>query len=185
MSVAPGAGPAPEEPAPADTPPAAAADTGAGTAGRDTLPGEPEWMSVDEAQKTVRFDVVAGKDATNSAWNFNGYANGDMTITVPQGWTVVMTFSNRDGDVPHSVFFLEQGPPFPTVMPDRPDIPRAYSINLQNGIGAGQTDTLRFPVNDAGEYTMPCGVPGHAMAGMWDHFVVSADAQRPSVTFVS
>ncbi len=141
------------------------------------------WMKVDEAGRKVSFDIVAGSTSTNSAWNFNGYAEGDMTITVPVGWTVTMTFSNADGDVPHSLYVLDDAPPFATELPEQPDIPRAYSINLKNGIGAGKTDTLHFPVDKPGKYTMPCGVFGHAKAGMWDWLVVSEGARRPSVTF--
>jgi hypothetical protein len=144
--------------------------------------GGVDWMRVDEGAKRVEFDVVAGLTPVNGNWNFNGYANGDLTITVPVGWTVVMDFTNHDGNVPHSVYVAAEEPPFPQVMPEAPGIPRAYSINLMNGLAAGRHDTLRFPVNTAGRYTMPCGVPGHAASGMWDWFVVSADAARPAVS---
>lgn len=149
----------------------------------DRSPGDVEWMQVDEANKKVNFDIVAGLTAENSAWNFNGYANGEMTITVPPGWTVTMKFSSRDADVPHSLYIIDEKPPFTTMMPDAPGIPRAYSINLKNGIGPGKTDTLRFTTTKAGEFTMACGVPGHAASSMWDRFVVSADAVRPRVAF--
>ncbi|MBA2565095.1 MAG: hypothetical protein H0V09_06690 [Gemmatimonadetes bacterium] len=192
-----------EEPAPEDSIPGASGAGGgdidaatppetSGAAGANTVAAGPAsagsaddvpWMEVDEAGRKVSFDIVAGSTSTNSAWNFNGYAEGDMTITVPVGWTVTMTFSNADGDVPHSLYVLDDAPPFETELPEQPDIPRAYSINLKNGIGAGKTDTLRFPVDKPGKYTMPCGVFGHAKAGMWDWLVVSEGARRPSVTF--
>jgi sulfocyanin len=141
-----------------------------------------DWMRVDETAKKVTFDVVAGLTPENSAWNFNGYANGEMTITVPVGWTVVMNFTSRDADVPHSLFITDLKPPFPAVMPTKPAFPKAFSVNLQNGIGPGRKDTLRFTADKPGEYIMACGVPGHAASGMWDYFVVSAEAQRPQVT---
>ena len=159
---------------------AGAAETGGAPAAGAA--GDVDWMRVDEAAKRVEFDLVAGLTPTNGSWNFNGYANGDLTITVPVGWTVVMNFTNHDANVPHSVYVLDREPPFPQVMPDQPGIPRAYSINLHTGIAAGRDDTLRFPVNAAGRYTLPCGVPGHAASGMWDRFVVSAEAGRPSVS---
>jgi sulfocyanin len=161
-------------------PGAGAAETGGAPAAGAA--GDVDWMRVDEAAKRVEFDVVAGLTPTNGSWNFNGYANGDLTITVPVGWSVVMNFTNHDANVPHSVYVLDREPPFPQVMPEKPGIPRAYSINLMTGIAAGREDTLRFPVPTAGRYTMPCGVPGHAASGMWDWFVVSAEAERPSVS---
>jgi sulfocyanin len=138
-------------------------------------------MRVDEAGKTVEMDIVAGLTAANGSWNFNGHANGEMTVTVPAGWTVVMNFSSRDANVPHSLFITDKGPPYPNVMPEEPAIPRAYSINLQQGIGAGKSDVLRFPVEKSGRYFMVCVVPGHAASGMWNNFVVAAKAPRPTV----
>jgi sulfocyanin len=138
-------------------------------------------MQADGANKKVHFEIVAGLTAENAAWNFNGQAEGDMTITVPQGWAVTMTFSNQDGDVPHSLYFLAGGPPFPDELPDESAIPRAYSINLKNGIGAGKEDELRFTSGSPGKFAMACGVFGHARAGMWDWFVVSTEAELPSV----
>jgi sulfocyanin len=167
----------------ADASSGAAAVTGAAADRAGGGQGEVEWMQVDEAKKKVNFDVVAGLTADNSAWNFNGYANGAMTITVPQGWTVTMKFSSRDADVPHSLYIIDEKPPYPAVMPETPAIPKAYSINLKNGIGPGKSDVLRFTSDKAGEFSMACGVPGHSASGMWDHFVISAGAVRPSVTF--
>jgi sulfocyanin len=138
-------------------------------------------MRVDEAAKAVTFEVVAGLTSVNGSWNFNGHAKGDLTITVPVGWTVTMNFSSHDANVPHSLYLTDQAPPYPNVMPDQPAIPRAYSINLMQGIGPGKSDTLRFLVPKAGRYYMACGVPGHAASGMWDRFEVSSEIQRPEV----
>ena len=90
-------------------------------------------------------------------------------------------FSSHDANVPHSLYVTDQAPPYPSVMSGTPAIPRAYSINLQNGIGPGKSDVLRFTAGKPGEYYMVCGVPGHAASGMWDPFHVSADAARPTV----
>jgi hypothetical protein len=155
------------------TPAAAAADA--------PQAGQPDWMRVDEAGKKVEMDVVAGFTSENGGWNYNGYAKGEMTLTVPVGWTVVMNFSSHDANVPHSLYVTDQAPPYPSMMPGQPAIPRAYSINLPEGIGPGKSDVLRFTVDKPGEYHLVCGVPGHAASGMWDYFRVSAEARRPSV----
>jgi sulfocyanin len=187
--VSPAAAPAPANvpmPPPADT--AAGPADGAATATTPTAvpagapeAGQVDWMRVDEAGKKVEMDIVAGLTGENGAWNFNGHAKGEMTITVPVGWTVVMNFTSHDANVPHSLYVTDQAPPYPSVMPGQPAISRAYSINLPQGIGPGKSDVLRFTVDKPGDYYLVCGVPGHAASGMWDYFRVSAEARRPSV----
>ena len=38
-------------------------------------------------------------------------------------------------------------------------------------------EIVRFTANKAGTYRLACGVPGHALSGMWDTFIVSASAK--------
>ena len=45
-----------------------------------------EWIRTDTAARTVTLDLVAGQDGTNGGWNFNGHANGDVTVVVPEGF---------------------------------------------------------------------------------------------------
>ena len=94
----------------------AAGTTSDGRGGADAAEGDVDWMRVDESARRVEFDIVAGLTPVNGNWNFNGYANGDMTITVPVGWTVVIEFSNRDANVPHSFYVSDLEPPFPGVL---------------------------------------------------------------------
>ncbi len=187
--TAPAEAPPPTETAAGVSDPTTAGDSavapGTGAPAAAPEAGQPEWMRMDEAGKKVELDIVAGLTGANGSLNYNGYAKGEMTLTVPVGWTVGMNFSSHDANAPHSLFVAGQAPPYPSVMPDQPAIPRAYSINLQQGIGPGKSDTLRFPVNRAGEYYLACAVPGHAASGMWDHFVVSAGASRPKVELKS
>src|ERR1700759_3607703 len=63
----------------------------------------PSWMKVNAQAKSVALDIVAGSNANNGALNFNGFYGGDMTVVIPQGWTVKVTFTNHDGMLPHSV----------------------------------------------------------------------------------
>ena len=48
---------------------------------------------------------------------------------------------------------------------------------------AGKPQTFSFVASKAGRYMMICGIAGHALAGMWDTFVVSRTARVASVTF--
>lgn len=139
------------------------------------------WMTADSTSRTVHFDIAMGATGEGSGLNFNGYAHGHMTITVPLGWTVSMKAVNEDS-LPHSleVVDAQQAPPMdslPTAFP------RAETIDLTTGMPPNQNDSLSFTADKVGRYWIMCAVPGHAAGGMWDWLVVSKEAAAPSVTF--
>jgi sulfocyanin len=152
-----------------------------------SLAGEPvvpSWMNVDAGAKKVAMDVVAGFNPNNSNWNFNGYYEGDMTVVVPEGWRVEITFTNRDSDMPHSLVV--------TVDPGQDNLPlqagreqaafaRAYSKSPEQGISAGDDDTISFKTDKTGDFLWFCGVPGHGQSGMWTRFAVKDNPGTPHV----
>jgi sulfocyanin len=144
----------------------------------------PSWMSIDAGAKKVEMDVVAGFNPNNSNWNFNGYYEGDLTVVVPEGWRVEITFGNRDGDVPHSLVVMAD--PGPDNLPlqagrEQAAFSRAYSKSPEQGISAGDQDTIAFATNKTGEFLWFCGVPGHGQSGMWIRFAVAVAAEQPYV----
>ena len=146
----------------------------------------PSWMTVEAGAKQVAMDVVAGFNANNSSWNFNGYYGGNATVVVPGGWDVRITLTNRDGDVPHSLVVIDE-PASPDDLPlqagrEQVAIPRAYSKSPEQGISAGDEDVVAFKTKQAGDYLWFCGVPGHGQSGMWIYFEVAADADAPYLT---
>jgi sulfocyanin len=152
---------------------------GAAAAGQRLVPS---WMTVDAGAKSVVMDVVAGFNANNSSWNYNGYHDGDMTVVLPLGWSVRINLTNHDGDVPHSMVVMAD--------PGSNDLPleagreqaafaRAYSKSPEQGISAGDHDVIAFKAKKAGKYLWICGVPGHAQSGMWVHLEVTPDAEAP------
>jgi sulfocyanin len=145
----------------------------------------PDWLTFDREAKTTRMEIVAGLTTANSAWNFNGYANGDMTIAVPLGWEVTIRFRNRDANVPHSVGIVEIEDPMP-VSGDETTMafPRAFSLSFSRGISSQREDTFSFTASKTGRFWLFCGVPPHGRAGMWDYFVVSDEIAEPYVEVV-
>lgn len=143
----------------------------------------PDWMTVDNDAKTVTLSIEAGKTDANNHWNFNGYTNGDATITVPQGFAVTINFTNRDPAMAHSIGVHEmaEGGTFPAMFQNpTPVFDGAISANPTDAAKAtqpGRSETLSFTAGQAGEYAMICYVPAHAVSGMWVHFNVSADGQ--------
>jgi sulfocyanin len=129
--------------------------------------------------KTVEFALIAGKTAANGSFNFNGYAKGALTVTVPVGWKVVIHYSNG-GALRHSLDVI----PYTGTQPDSAPAPAfagASTKDLVDGIGVGKQETVTFTAGKAGTYEFLCGVLGHAQAGMWDRLVVSPAAKTPSV----
>ncbi len=133
------------------------------------------------AGHTAHLTIVAGKTDAGGGFNFNGYAQGAMTVTVPAGWKVVVTFENA-AVLTHSLEvqpFTAVQPPMPQT---KPVFAGAATKDLALGLPKGAKATVSFTADKAGTYEFTCAVPGHASAGMWDKLVVSASAKTPSVT---
>jgi hypothetical protein len=145
----------------------------------------PTWMTVDADAHKVTMDVVAGFNPNNSNWNFNGYYDGDMTVVVPEGWQVEITLTHRHDQVPHSlVVVADRGADNLPLQAgrERAAFPRAYSRSPEQGISAGDQDTIAFKTNKTGDFLWFCGVPGHGQSGMWTRFAVTGDAETPYIT---
>jgi plastocyanin len=159
-----GAAPAAETAAPADTATAATSTAPA--------PADSEYLKWDPATKTVTFKLVAGP------FDFNHFTNGGGTLTVPAGSTNVWNFLQNDG-TPHSAEVAAGSGPVPNSGGD-PAIPRAYTNKVVEGMAQGETDVLRFTAPDTGSYRIICGVPGHALSGMWIWLKIDPAAKAPT-----
>src|SRR5712671_3700662 len=61
------------------------------------------WLTVDTTAKTATFQLTAGLTQLNGGLNFNGFNDGKLTLTLPTNWTVMIRFTNKDANLPHSV----------------------------------------------------------------------------------
>ena len=145
----------------AATTPAIAADT-----------GDSQSVSYDAASNTVTFKLVAGP------FNWNGFGNGQATLTVPPKSNIVVNFVQDDG-TPHSAEVASGEGPVPN-SGGNPAIPRAYTNKVVEGLPQGATDVMKFSVPDSGKFRIICGVPGHATGGMWIWMVIDPSAKTPS-----
>ncbi len=142
------------------------------------------WLTVDTTAKTATFQLTAGLTQLNGGLNFNGFNDGKLTLTVPTNWTVVLRFANHDANLPHSAEVVDTTKPMPAGPVDPPAFARATTVaaRLLQGLGSGETDSVRFVANKAGSYMIFCAVPGHGLAGMWIRLTVSATEKRPTLT---
>ncbi|HEX6510345.1 MAG TPA: sulfocyanin-like copper-binding protein [Chloroflexota bacterium] len=131
----------------------------------------------------VKHDVVlkitAGKTSANSGFNFDGFAKGAATFTVPLGWGVTIELTNSS-KIPYSLAIT-------TNLKEHPTLPHfgiapTETPNPIQGISAGKFQLFSFPAVQAGNYFIACLVPGHLQSGMWDRFTISRTANAPSKT---
>jgi sulfocyanin len=137
------------------------------TADHAARAAEPVWVRWDPSTKTANVTLVAAYNQVNGGFNFDGYNLGHLTITVPTGAKVVVAFTNK-ADVPHSAVIT----PFAKrTLPDNFPLafPGASTANpLQGAAKVKAPQTFSFLATRAGKYAIVCGVPGHAIGGMWD-----------------
>jgi FtsP/CotA-like multicopper oxidase with cupredoxin domain len=168
-------GDAGEEPAAA----AGEAEAPAAAPAAEAAPVSTDWLTLDEGAMTATLDIVAGSTTDNNSWNFNGFVNGGATVTVPVGYTVTINFSNEDPNMAHSIGVDARTGNFPPNIADpTPVFAGAMSENPTSLVDAtmpGEAETITFTADAAGEYSLVCYVPGHAVTGMWIRFNVSDD----------
>lgn len=144
----------------------------------------PEWMQVDNGARTVSMTITAGTTADNNHWNFDGAINGELLITVPDGYEVTLEFVNNDPAIVHSLGISTETGSFGAMVDATPAFPGAVTQNPTSMVDAtmpGQRETIVFTPDATGEYTIVCYIPGHAVTGMWVYFNVSADGAAAGV----
>ncbi len=142
----------------------------------------PDWISVDEANETATLEVVAAETSENmNGWNFNGYYGGNATVVVPEGYEITINFENADQVNPHSLGIDDQVGDYPAnfseVTPAFEGAVTEGATEMSSSTQPGQSETITFTADEAGEYAMVCYVPAHANQGMWIHFHVSAEGE--------
>jgi hypothetical protein len=133
-------------------------------------PSPGQFLRVDTAHRTAIVKLYAGYNGENNGFNFDGYGRGELMITVPSGWLVRVTCSNR-GALTHSCAVV-RGP-----MTVTPSFRGAATPILP----PGSTTTFSFVASRVGSYRFACLVPGHEEARMWDVLVVTRGG-RPSIS---
>jgi sulfocyanin len=137
-----------------------------------------DWFHVDEAGESVHMTITAGATDAKNYWNFNGAADGSMTITVPEGFTVMIDFVNADPNMAHSLGIGAATGGFGAMLAPEPVFAGAMTGNPTSMMEAtmpGEQERIMFTASAAGEYAMVCYIPGHAATGMWIYFNVSSD----------
>jgi hypothetical protein len=137
-------------------------------------PAPGRWLSWNVARRTASLTLVAGYDAANNGFNFDGYGRGKLLVRMPLGWRVSVTCRNA-ASRRHSCAIV-RGPQTIT-----PAFRGAATPTPTLGLRSGQTARFTFSASRAGTYRIACLVPGHEEARMWDVLVVGG-VKHPSIS---
>jgi hypothetical protein len=133
----------------------------------------------DQAPKTVNLLLNGAQGGAGGGLNFNGFTRGDMTISIPQGWNVNVTFKNVSPQTPHSATVTSRDG-LDQASGQRPAFKGSTTPDPEAGILSG-IQYMNFKAGKAGNYALVCAVPGHTPGGMWANFRVGPPDSRPSI----
>jgi len=140
----------------------------------------PKWLTWNAGTHTASLTLIADYTSAISGYNFDGAGKGKMTVTVPVGAHVNVTFSNRSAALTHG-FVVTSYAKRTSTGPFPPAFKGASSTNPTNGTTKGKTEHHSFVAGKVGKYALLCAVPGHVATGMWDVFqVVKSGAAKIS-----
>ncbi len=143
------------------------------------------WVKVDAARKTIMLTLDEGYNSTNNYLNFNGYAHGQMTVTVPLGYKVTVKVAN-EGGIPAEFGIYNANNQL--VFKGAGDSIAQILGNPAGGILPGNSETYHFVASKPGDFKMANLIDriagkGQQANGMWDNFqVVSGGAPGVSVS---
>jgi hypothetical protein len=63
--------------------------------GSGTPPAPEQYLKVDAASRSAVVILIAGYPATDYQFNYDGYGNGGLTLTVPVGWDITVQCANH------------------------------------------------------------------------------------------
>ena len=142
--------------------------------------GLSRYLTPSQSPKTVGLLINAAEGPAGGGLNFNNASRGAMTVSIPQGYTVNMTFKNFSSQLPHSAMVT-------TVAGTRassgqtPVFENSSTPNPQQGVVSG-TQYADFTASKAGTYALICAIPGHAAGGQWITFKVVGANANPSIS---
>jgi Sulfocyanin (SoxE) domain len=138
----------------------------AGT-GPGTAPDPKTFIHVDAATRTAVVTLIAGHPATDIQFNYDGYGNGALVLTVPTEWQVTIQCVNH-GTVPNSCAVVADGEATAPVQPGW------STSNPRRGLDPGQSASFTFTAAATGSYRIASLVDGNEASGMWADLEIGA-----------
>lgn len=123
-------------------------------------------LTSDADTRTVDLLLVSSSTGADGGFNFDGYGDGAMRVSIPLGWQVDVTCTNASAILSHSCAIVDDV----ELSPDGAPIafPGASSPQPQSGVSPGKSTSFTFVASRVGTYRIACLVSGHEIDGMWD-----------------
>jgi hypothetical protein len=134
-----------------------------------------QFLSLSPDPHTVSLLAIASYLHPQGADNIDGTQHGAMTVIVPQGWRVNVSFGNHAEGVADGVAVVPLGTSGPVVGP--PAFKGATSSASTTG-GAGY---FGFTASKIGDFALASTVASRAAGGEWIHLDVVPSASRPKL----
>ena len=143
-------------------------------AGSGTPPNPAQYIHIDDGSRTAIVTLIAGHPATDNQFNYDGYGNGSLILTVPVGWQVTVQCANHS-TVPNSCAVVASGSATEPIQSgwSTPDPSR--------GLDPGQSTSFAFTPQTTGSYRIASLVRGSEASGMWLDLEV-VDKGTPTLT---
>jgi Sulfocyanin (SoxE) domain len=142
--------------------------------GAGNPPDLSHYMQINAPDQSAVVVLVAGYPAGDYQFNYNGYGNGALVLTVPVGWRVTIQCENH-GTVPNSC----------SVVKGRQDTapidPRWSTPDPARGLDPGQSSSFEFQPTQTGSFRIASLVGGNEASGMWADLEVTAGG-RPTLS---
>jgi uncharacterized cupredoxin-like copper-binding protein len=123
-------------------------------------------LTSNDSTFTAHVLLVSSATGADGGFNFDGYGNGGMRVTIPLGWRVDVTCKNASATLSHSCAIVDDGPlsPFGAAVA----FPGASTPDPKSGVLPNVSNSFGFVASRAGTYRIACLVSGHEIDGMWD-----------------
>ncbi len=150
---------------------AAACDPVTGT-GSGTPPSPGQYLKVDPGAKSAVVTLIAGYPASDFQFNYDGYTDGSLVLTVPAGWEITVQCANRS-TISNSCAVVADA------RSTEPLQPGWSTPDPRHGLDPGASASFVFTPQTPGAYRIASLVPGSEASGMWlDLEVVASGTPR-------
>ena len=118
--------------------------------------------------------MIAALGASNNGFNFDDYGRGELIVSVPQGWGVIVVFHNRGSR--RASCAVVTGARSATLA-----FPGATVPSPVQGVAPGGRSQFSFTASHTGVFRIVSLVPGQQEARMYAVLVVTRSG-RPAIS---